>query len=51
MSHSPKVETIEDAVIRQLVRLMGLCEEHDLDLDLMINAAQLIHSGEPEIGT
>lgn len=51
MSYSPKVETVEDGVIRQLVRLIELCEQHDLDLDLMMNAAWHIHSGEPEFGT
>jgi hypothetical protein len=30
------------------VRLIELCEEHDLNLDLSMIAAQRIHGGEPE---
>jgi len=49
MSHSPKVETVEDAVIAQLVRLIELCEEHGLDLELMMNAAWFRYDGEPDV--
>jgi hypothetical protein len=41
----------EDAIVQQLVRLIELCEQNDLDLDLMINSAWHIHSGEPEFGS
>jgi hypothetical protein len=33
------------------VRLIELCEQHGLDLDLMMNEAWRIHDGEPEFGT
>jgi hypothetical protein len=33
------------------VRLIELCEEHDLDPDLLMIEAQRIHDGEPEFGT
>ena len=51
MTHSPQAENLEDAIIRQLVRLIELYEQHGLDLDVMMNSAWHIHDGEPEIGT
>ena len=47
----PKADSLDDAIIRQLVRLIALCEQHGLDLDLLMHEAQLIYDGEPEVGS
>jgi hypothetical protein len=39
----------EDAITAQLVRLIGLCDQHDIDIDRLMKEAQHIHSGEPDV--
>ena len=51
MASLPKTEMTEDAIIRQLVRLLALCDEAGLDLDLMLNSARFIYDGDVEVGT
>jgi len=41
----------EDAIVRHLARLIALCESRGLDLDLLMNSAWHLHTGEPEQGT
>ena len=49
MTQNIKAGTLHDSIIRQLVRLINLCEQHGLDLDLLMNSARHIHSGEPDV--
>jgi hypothetical protein len=39
----------EDYIVTQLMRLIALCEQHDLDLDLLMAEARHLFSGEPDI--
>lgn len=49
MTPNIKTETLHDSVIRQLVRLIDLCEQRGLDLDLLVSEARHIHSGQPDV--
>jgi hypothetical protein len=38
-----------ETIVCQLVRLIALCEDHGLDIDLMFAEARHRHSGEPDV--
>jgi hypothetical protein len=38
-----------ETIISQLMKLIALCEQHGLDLDLLVNEAYSRLSGEPDV--
>jgi hypothetical protein len=38
-----------ETIISQLMKLIALCEQHGLDLDLLMNEAYSRLSGEPDV--
>jgi hypothetical protein len=38
-----------ETIISQLMKLIALCEQHGLDLDLLVNEAYSRVSGEPDV--
>jgi hypothetical protein len=40
---------ITETLINQLVRLIALCEQRGLDIELMFAEARHRHSGEPDV--
>jgi hypothetical protein len=49
MAHELRPPIDKEAIISQLMKLIALCEQHGLDLNLLINAAQFRHDGEPDV--